>query len=237
MQVHHIEQKADEGADEPDNGIPLCLDCHAEVKAYNPRHPIGRNFSVSELKRLRDNWFRSVAAQEIKEETLKTFLSKLPTTTGQLFGREKELGWLDHAWDDEHTHIIMLHAFGGVGKTSLVSHWLSHMEHDNYRGAVSVYGWSFYSQGTSEDRQASADEFLAHALKWSGLQEASEVAEPEMRLHLADYHLEATRLSHAERKDDQAREHLVTAKKMVEEMGYGRRKPEVEELEKLLGEA
>jgi hypothetical protein len=31
-----------------------------------------------------------------------------------------------------------------------------------------------------------------------------------------------------------AREHLATAKEMVARMGYGRRNPEVEELEKLL---
>ena len=97
-----------------------------------------------------------------------TFLSKLPTTAPELFGREQELGWLDEAWRDPHTHILMLHAWGGVGKTMLVSHWLTQMEQDNYRGAQRVYGWSFYSQGTSEDKQASADEFFNHALKWFG---------------------------------------------------------------------
>ena len=101
-------------------------------------------------------------------EGLAVFLSKLPSTPGDLFGREKELELLDHAWEDSHTHILMLSAWGGVGKSALVNHWLGHAEHDNYRGAERVYGWSFYSQGTKEDGNASTDEFLAHALGWFG---------------------------------------------------------------------
>ena len=55
-----------------------------------------------------------------------------------------------------------------MGKTSLVNHWLNRMGDDNYRGAKRVYCWSFYSQGTREERQASADEFISHALTWFG---------------------------------------------------------------------
>jgi len=95
-------------------------------------------------------------------------LSKLPMSSGLLFGREQELAILDRAWADPHTHILTLVAWGGVGKTALVNEWLNHMEKDNYRGAERVYGWSFYSQGTREDRQVSADEFLAHSLAWFG---------------------------------------------------------------------
>ena len=39
---------------------------------------------------------------------------------------------------------------------------------DQYRGAQRVYGWSFYSQGAAEGRQASADLFIASALSWFG---------------------------------------------------------------------
>ena len=96
------------------------------------------------------------------------FTAKLPTTSGALFGREKDLRRLDEAWADPHTHILTLVAWGGVGKTALVNEWLNQMARDNYRGAERVYAWSFYSQGTREDRQVSADEFLAHGLKWFG---------------------------------------------------------------------
>ncbi|UCH96305.1 MAG: toll/interleukin-1 receptor domain-containing protein [Candidatus Aminicenantes bacterium] len=96
----------------------------------------------------------------------KVSTSKLPTTGPKLFGREKELERLDAAWKDEHTCLVTLIAWGGVGKTALVNHWLNIMAKDNYRGAGKVYGWSFYSQGAEEGKQASADEFLYETLKW-----------------------------------------------------------------------
>jgi hypothetical protein len=61
MQLHHIKQEAEGGADTLENCIPLCLDCHEEVGSYNSNHPIGRKFSVSELKQHRDLWFDFLA--------------------------------------------------------------------------------------------------------------------------------------------------------------------------------
>ena len=95
-------------------------------------------------------------------------LAKLPSTNPELFGRERELYTLDTAWDDPTTNIVTLVAFGGVGKTALVNKWLLHVRDHGYRGAERVYGWSFYSQGASQDKQASGDEFLAAALTWFG---------------------------------------------------------------------
>ncbi len=93
---------------------------------------------------------------------------KMPTTGEYLLGREKELNVLDAAWEDDHTHIVILAAWGGVGKTALVNRWLNQMEKDNYRGAQRVYAWSFYSQGAEEGKQASADEFMQETLQWFG---------------------------------------------------------------------
>ena len=95
-------------------------------------------------------------------------LSKLPATGHELFGRDEQLALLDKAWNEEHTNILSFVAWGGVGKTALVNEWLNRMGHDNYRGAEKVYGWSFYSQGTREDRQVSGDEFINKALLWFG---------------------------------------------------------------------
>ena len=94
--------------------------------------------------------------------------AKLPSTSSDLFGREKELAALDEAWADPHTNVLTLVAWGGVGKTALVNKWLSQLERDNYRGAERVFGWSFYSQGAAEGRQVSADQFIAAALEWFG---------------------------------------------------------------------
>lgn len=52
----------------------------------------------------------------------------------------------------------------------LVRHWLQRLQHADKFGARRVYAWSFNSQGTKEDRQASEDPFLAHALAWFGVQ-------------------------------------------------------------------
>lgn len=57
MELHHIHQRADGGSDDFDNCIPLCLNCHAEVKAYNTHHPKGRKFTEEELKGHRDKCY------------------------------------------------------------------------------------------------------------------------------------------------------------------------------------
>ena len=93
-------------------------------------------------------------------------ISKLPTTTNKLFGREEELKLLDEAWEDENKYILNLVAMGGMGKSALINRWVESMAEDDYRGAVNVYTWSFYSQGSAEDRQVSADTFVNDALVW-----------------------------------------------------------------------
>ncbi len=95
-------------------------------------------------------------------------LYKLPVTGDRLFGREKELALLDEAWNDTHTRIVCLVAWGGVGKTALVNRWLNELQKKDYAGAQKVFGWSFYSQGAAEGKQASADEFFQETLEWFG---------------------------------------------------------------------
>jgi tetratricopeptide (TPR) repeat protein len=97
----------------------------------------------------------------------KISISRLPVTGHDLFGREKELQQLDDAWGNQKMHILSLVAWGGVGKSALVNHWLAKMARDDYRGAARVYAWSFYSQGTT-DRTVSADQFIEAALTFFG---------------------------------------------------------------------
>jgi tetratricopeptide (TPR) repeat protein len=94
--------------------------------------------------------------------------SKLPTTGPHLFGRDVELKVLDEAWNHGEIDVVTLVAWGGVGKTALVNHWLNTMRKENYKGAQKVYAWSFYSQGAEEGKQASADEFMQETLQWFG---------------------------------------------------------------------
>lgn len=60
IELHHIEQKADNGEDTYDNCLPLCFDCHADVNFYNDKHPKGRKYTPSELKGHRDRWYEKV---------------------------------------------------------------------------------------------------------------------------------------------------------------------------------
>jgi len=113
---------------------------------------------------------RKLPPRERKQDffAVRVSLAKLPSTSPDLFGRQKELAMLDAAWENPQTHIVSLVAWGGVGKTALVNKCLLQMGEDHYRGAERVYGWSFYSQGAREGGQASADPFIAVALKWFG---------------------------------------------------------------------
>jgi tetratricopeptide (TPR) repeat protein len=72
---------------------------------------------------------------------------------------------------------------------------------------------------------------------WEDLDESLEIAEQgDMKLHLADYHIETCRLLRAEMTcpsgdcadlDARFQVHLRTAKELVEEIGYGRRNGEL----------
>ncbi|WYD79586.1 MAG: hypothetical protein V8K32_09735 [Candidatus Electrothrix gigas] len=110
-------------------------------------------------------------------------LARLPRTDARLFGREEELNLLDRAWQDEETRVLVLTAFGGMGKTALMQAWL---DQQGYAGADAVYTWSFYSQGTAEDRQASSAEFFDNALRWFGHDGSPLPSEHDRGLKLAE---------------------------------------------------
>jgi hypothetical protein len=94
-------------------------------------------------------------------------LARLPATGEHFVAREAELGRLDAAWADPRTSLVVLVAASGVGKSTLVNHWLDRLREDGWRGAERVLGWSFYSQG-SEATGASGDAFVDYALRWLG---------------------------------------------------------------------
>ncbi len=68
----------------------------------------------------------------------KISLAKLPSTSSDLFGREKELKQLDDAWNNQDINVLSLVAWGGVGKSALVNKWLSQLAKDSYRSAERV---------------------------------------------------------------------------------------------------
>ena len=94
-------------------------------------------------------------------------IARLPVTGSDIFGREDDIAFLDGSWANEDTNIVTIVAWAGVGKSTLVNHWLRAMAAQHYRSAELVFGWSFYRQGTSGGT-SSADEFLDAALGWFG---------------------------------------------------------------------
>jgi hypothetical protein len=97
----------------------------------------------------------------------KVSVARLPVTGRDVFGRDEDLAFLDDAWASPQVHVVTIVAWAGVGKSTLVNHWLARMAAEQYRSAQLVFGWSFYRQGTSGGT-SSADEFIDAALTWFG---------------------------------------------------------------------
>jgi len=97
----------------------------------------------------------------------KTSLARLPVTGSEIFGREEDIAFLDRAWAKREVNVVTIVAWAGVGKSTLVNHWLRRMAAKHYRSAELVFGWSFYRQGARAET-SSADEFLDAALAWFG---------------------------------------------------------------------
>jgi hypothetical protein len=97
----------------------------------------------------------------------KISVARLPVTGSDVFGREEDIVFLDEAWTNQRVNVVTIVAWGGVGKSTLVNHWLRGMAAEDYRSAELVFGWSFYRQGTGGET-SSADEFLDAALTWFG---------------------------------------------------------------------
>jgi serine/threonine protein kinase len=97
----------------------------------------------------------------------KISVARLPVTGSDLFGREEDIAFLDRAWANKDVNVVTVVAWAGVGKSTLINHWLRRMAADHYRSAEHVFGWSFYRQGTRGET-SSADEFLDAALIWFG---------------------------------------------------------------------
>ena len=81
MEIHHIKAKADGGSDDFENAIPLCFDCHAEVRQYDSKHPKGIKFTEKELIIHRDNWYKKMQhyvpeKEETRKQEEKIFLHR-----------------------------------------------------------------------------------------------------------------------------------------------------------------
>ena len=128
----------------------------------------GRTVIYQAANQVGDRDFSSIARKlQARERPEKISIARLPVTGSDLFGREEDLAFLDAAWANPNVNLVTIVAWGGVGKSALINHWLGAMAAQHYRAAELVFGWSFYRQGTSGST-SSADEFLEAALSWFG---------------------------------------------------------------------
>lgn len=107
---------------------------------------------------------------------------RLPTVAGGFFGRQEELALLDAALAGNGSKIIQFIAAGGTGKTKLLRHWLNKHEADIANRIV----WSFYSQGSAEDKQVSAGPFFTEAFKALRAEQTQFNSEEDKADYLAD---------------------------------------------------
>ena len=100
-------------------------------------------------------------ADSYRATNLEELLVVIPGNTSDFVGRQRELAELDEAYGRQDVALFTLTAFGGVGKTSLVHHWLK----QRFKGErdTAFFGWSFSSQGTRE-HAGTSDQFLVAAL-------------------------------------------------------------------------
>ncbi|AIE84757.1 SEFIR domain protein [Fimbriimonas ginsengisoli Gsoil 348] len=85
---------------------------------------------------------------------------------GRLIGRDQEIALLNLAFARSDVKTQVLVAPGGAGKTMLTRYWLETLQAKNWKGVERVYAWSFYSQGTREELQASEQPFFEDAVKF-----------------------------------------------------------------------
>ena len=86
----------------------------------------------------------------------KISVARLPVTGSDIFGREEDIAFLDDAWAKKDVNVVTIVAWAGVGKSTLINHWLRRMAAKHYRSAELVFGWSFYRQGTTGQTSSAA---------------------------------------------------------------------------------
>jgi serine/threonine protein kinase len=124
----------------------------------------GRTITYQRLGQMPDgNYYSVTRKRPARLAPEKISVARLPITGSDLFGREEDIAFLDDAWANQDVNVATIVAWAGVGKSTLVNHWLRLIAAEHYRSAQVVFGWSFYRQG-SGGGTSSANEFLDAAL-------------------------------------------------------------------------
>ena len=128
----------------------------------------GRTIARQTLQNMSLSDSRAVTREPpMRLEPERISVAKLPVTGSNFFGREEDIAFLNEAWANQQVNIVTIVAWAGVGKSTLVNHWLRRLAAEHYGSTELVFGWSFYRRGTN-GQTSSADEFLDAALSWFG---------------------------------------------------------------------
>jgi NACHT domain len=148
----------------------LKLDPSLDALRKNPRFEklLGQLAPNQSLQKTPSSGSRAGARRPTaRQGPKKISVARLPVTGSDIFGREEDMAFLDREWAERDVNVATIVAWAGVGKSTLVNHWLRRMAADHYRSAELIFGWSFYRQGTN-GRTSSAHEFFDAALHWFG---------------------------------------------------------------------
>ena len=77
----------------------------------------------------------------------KISIARLPVTGSDLFGREEDIAFLNDAWANPNVNVVTIAAWAGVGKSTLVNHWLREMAAEQYRSARACFWLVLLSAG------------------------------------------------------------------------------------------
>ena len=128
----------------------------------------GRTITYQSPRKIPDAQFLLGYSQAASKTGPENFDSQITRYRKQMFLVERRisLSWIMRGPTTD-VNVVIIVAWAGVGKSTLVNHWLGRMAAEHYRSAELVFGWSLYRQGTSGGT-SSADEFLDAALTWFG---------------------------------------------------------------------
>jgi tetratricopeptide (TPR) repeat protein len=82
-----------------------------------------------------------------------------PDQVEHFTGRTEELARLNRWAADPQVSLVGVTAWGGAGKTALVTHWVLQAQHPSLQG---VFGWSFYADPSAEHWAESLLEWATH---------------------------------------------------------------------------
>ncbi len=132
-----------------------------------PQSPESASISPSHSPQDSNPWRRERVSINIEHNLI-------PSPPPNWVGRAKLLSYLNRDWSDSGQLIVGLIGFGGEGKSSLASYWLSQLEQNSSSfPSDGIFWWSFYDKPTVEVFFESLLTFLIPAMDPHKLPSAS----------------------------------------------------------------